>query len=462
MAERRFPLSAEDDEGARHQGELLIVRAWQPDVKPSADAAFTVVLAQQPLAPDSAPPSAPNVAVCAPASPVRLPAAVAEAAVAYGADDAQAPPLRLSRGALSAYAGGSLLAAQPLSITAREVFGEDGGNPRLDSLVRDLLAAAGRNERYWRALGEALSRPDPPTRLVRRDQLRNRLRRLLDEAPQPHTAVRDAIDRLRQIADGAAPGRLQPSPGALADDVAFVRCLTERPQEAAELATMRTYLDGARPSADAAELTSDYPYTREQLSFVTVFDQPHRLDGIRATFESFRSRYTKAYVAHHQTYWQAVAPLRASLEEAAPAAQALARLNTLRALGRPVGGPELDAYQRLTQRRSACAERNLASALRERPTCPQCNVTMEESAPTKEADEVLRRLQAALARQQARLASEAVRRILARGGERLERFLQIVQASDMAGLAQVLDDQLLAFLRELLAEPVAPSVPPPP
>ena len=49
------------------------------------------------------------------------------------------------------------------------------------------------------------------------------------------------------------------------------------------------------------------------------------------------------------------------------------------------------------------------------------------------------------------LSSEAVRQILAaEKGERLERFLQVVQASDLTGLANVLDDELLAFLRELL------------
>jgi hypothetical protein len=82
---------------------------------------------------------------------------------------------------------------------------------------------------------------------------------------------------------------------------------------------------------------------------------------------------------------------------------------------------------------------------------------MEDGVPSEEAEEVLRRLHAALAGQQARLASEAVRRILARGGERLDQFLQIVQASDLAGLAQVLDDELLAFLRELLSQPVSPT-----
>ena len=60
-----------------------------------------------------------------------------------------------------------------------------------------------------------------------------------------------------------------------------------------------------------------------------------------------------------------------------------------------------------------------------------------------------------------RLSSEAVRRILARArGERIEQFLEVVQASDLAGLASVLDDELLEFLRDLLAGEPATAAPP--
>ena len=74
---------------------------------------------------------------------------------------------------------------------------------------------------------------------------------------------------------------------------------------------------------------------------------------------------------------------------------------------------------------------------------------------------MLRRLSRALSQQNTRLSSEAVRRILARArGERIEQFLQVVQASDLAGLASILDDRLLDFLRDLLAGEPATAAPP--
>jgi hypothetical protein len=66
----------------------------------------------------------------------------------------------------------------------------------------------------------------------------------------------------------------------------------------------------------------------------------------------------------------------------------------------------------------------------------------------------VRRLQRALRQQQNRLSSQAIRQILSQQeGERIERFLKVVQASDLRGLAEVLDDDLVEFLRTLLTPP---------
>ena len=431
------------------------MRDYTPDLDLNSDAAFTIVIVQQPLDADSALPSAANVAVCAPAAPVRLPASIGEAKVAYGSD--KPPAFQLPRAAVRSYAAGSLLAAQPLSVTPADIFAECDGQPRLDALVSDLVAASQRAERYWGALSEALSQPNPPAQQPRRHQLLNKLRALLGGAPQSSAYGQETFQRLRQIVDGTAPARAAASPAALADDIAFIRCLAERPQEATELASMRAYMNGVHFDQDGSDIASDYPYTREQLSFVAILERPHELDSMRATFAAFRSRYASAYEAHHTTHWQAVTRLNVAMEDAGMTAQALTRLNGLRALGRPLGEPALAAYTRLRQARRECPEQELAAALKSQPACPQCNLSISDRAPLAEAEDMLRQLDSALSRQHTRLASEAVRRILARGGQRLEQFLQIVQASDLTGLARVLDGDLLEFLQELLSEPVAPT-----
>src|SRR4030042_1949585 len=104
-----------------------------------------------------------------------------------------------------------------------------------------------------------------------------------------------------------------------------------------------------------------------------------------ASFEPFRGRFRAALLAHHTGYWQAMRRLRLSLEDSEATVRALARLNSLEQLGQPLA---------------------------------------EDAA-------VLRRLSRALGQQMTRLSSQAVHRILARArGERMEQFLQVVQASD--------------------------------
>ncbi|MCH7719339.1 MAG: hypothetical protein IIB21_07695, partial [Chloroflexi bacterium] len=73
MPDRRLPFTVKDDQEVPREGEIVIVRDWNPDIELNPAAAFTIVLAQRPLAADSPPPGTANVAVCAPASSIRLP-----------------------------------------------------------------------------------------------------------------------------------------------------------------------------------------------------------------------------------------------------------------------------------------------------------------------------------------------------------------------------------------------------
>ena len=451
VAERRLPFAVRDDEGVQRRGELVIVPAWRDDIRPSPDAAFTIVLAQQPLT-NGARVDVPALALCVPASNTRLATTAGEGRVAYKTNGGRdAPPLRLPQSALDAYSGGMLLAARPLAITASEVFA--GG--RLDDLARALLHEARGDDRYWQSLDAALSWPEAPSRLSRPSAIRVRLRQLLKPVSHDATFASGAFDRLRAIASGGAPQEAAASPGALAEDAAFVRCLPAQAAAAAELARMRAYVDEAAPASHQHDLVVDHASTRERLSFVTLLSEPHSLPGMRAAFETFRSEYSDAYARHHDAYRRAITKLRVALDDARPVSLALARLNTLTGLGRPLGRQPLKEYERLADSAAPCARTDLDAALREQPRCPACGIAMDAEPPREQAEDLVRRLRRALDRQQSRLASEAIRRILARGGERIEQFLQIAQAADQAGLVRVLDDELLAFLQDLLAQPVS-------
>lgn len=458
MAERRLPFTVRDDEGVSHRGEIVIVRSWRPDLQPDPDAAFTIVLAHQPCAGGAPAPADPRIAVCLPSAAVRLPTIAAEPAAVYDGQP-PAPPMRLSLTAIDAYAKGLLLTSRPLILTPHEIFQNSDRALQLGRLANELLAEAERERRCWRDLAAILCFPDDPPKQPKPDWVRSRLARLLAQVPAAPSSdtQRAAIERLRAVEAGRSLASAARPIAQLVEDAALLRCVLDHRSAATELSSMLAYLDGAQPPDTDAELATDPAFTREQLSFITLLEQPHQLDRLRASFQVFRQRYARVYVQHHDQYWRAAARLQGELQEAAPVARTLARLNALRQLGRPVGEAQLAVYQRLLGGRPACAVRGLPDALRERPACPQCGISLRDGVPAQEGRAVLRGLQSALTRQQSRLASEAVRRILGRGGERLEQFLRVVQAADLTALASILDDDLLDFLRELLAEPVVPT-----
>ena len=451
MAERRLHFTTQDDAGAECRGVILVTSAWNGDVEADPHAAFTIVLARQPAEAEIQPPADGGTVICLPARPVRLPTTVSEPRASYGAADTkQCLPLHIPRSAMGSFAEGALITACTLSIKPKDVF--LNGGPRLDMLAQELIRAGRREARCWSEIDEALSRGEPKAGSKNASEIRSRLGALLEGLPTG--AGKGATARLEQIAAGTSPLQLEAEPGALAEDVARLRCFRERPTDAEQLAAMRAYLDAADPAEADSGLADDYPYIREQLSFVALLDQPHLLDGMRAAFEAFRARYVQAYGAHHAAYWETSAALRRTLNETRPAAAALARLNRLPALGAPMGVAELETYGSLSSSTWQCDQQDLEAALQDDPLCPTCSIALSGQPPSEQVANVVRDVERDLGGQQVRLAGEAVRRILARGGERIERFLEIVQASDLTGLALVLDDELLAFISDLLAEPI--------
>jgi len=321
-----------------------------------------------------------------------------------------------------------------------------------------------------RSAGEALGIVAPGAGPV----VEPRARRVAEPPPAPLVEpierpglapARRALERLTAVARSPALGALTdlyPAPLALAEDIFLARCLLRDPPGAVELAAMRDFLARAVAPERLSELAMDRTVSLEQISFATLWAEPHRLDSMRATFEYFRSRFRAALLAHHAAYWRDMRRLRLSLEDSEATAGALARLNTLQQLGRPLGEDALAHHGRLQAAVRDCplVER-LDDALGTAASCPACGLTLADQPPSAEVDAVLRRLSRALIQQMTRLSTEAVHRILARArGERIEQFLQVVQASDLAGLASVLDDELLEFLRDLLAGEPTTAAPP--
>ena len=89
--------------------------------------------------------------------------------------------------------------------------------------------------------------------------------------------------------------------------------------------------------------------------------------------------------------------------------------------------------------------------VKESPSCPACGLALGVEPPIQETELLLQDLNEALGQQNQRLSHVLVQRIIhGQVDTRLEKFLKIVQASDLSALANTLDDELLTFIRRLL------------
>jgi len=473
LAAQRCRVTVADAQGCEHCGQAIVSQDWHPQLGQLADDAFCIVILSEPPS-GSLGPIAAGVAVCAPGEAVSGGLRLRETATAYKVREREAldgeETLILSARAITALASGQLLANPPLEISPADIFAVGETAPRLELLAQALLAQRGAQP-YLHSLAIALAAPADAAPGARLAELLPALSQAVAVAQEKVSRFQDLLADMPRIASApeslaslceatttatfaATACRLCPSPSELAEDVYLCRALAENPNEARKAARMRRFLIEAVVPEGEPELAIDRTLALEEVCFATLVAEPHRWAAMRAAFDRFRQRYQGAYLKHHQQYHEGLLTVHAQLLDLVPHAQALRRLNTLRELGPPLGVEALAEYEEIPRRLRPCTvSPTLERELREAARCPVCGISMNDEPPWEDVQRLKRRLERALNQQLQRLSSKAVHQILAASSEaRVEQFIQLVQASQARSLADVLDDDLLGFLRRLLVE----------
>jgi len=241
------------------------------------------------------------------------------------------------------------------------------------------------------------------------------------------------------------------SPDAFAEDISQFQRLISLCDIAGEVIAVKSYLDGVVLRGSDAELAMDRVTILEQLNLSNLWPNIHLWASLKALFEWFQSRYQAIYTAHHHDYHSETTSLRLVLDDSKPEVDALKRLNSMTELGPPVAEELITQYDQLLAQVSPCPITEVPLELES--TCPQCRLVLTDEPPHKEVERFLHHLRQALKEQQRRLSSEAVRQILAQSGQRrIDQFIKVVQASELWPLVNLLDDELVDFLRQLLQE----------
>jgi hypothetical protein len=323
-----------------------------------------------------------------------------------------------------------------------------------------------RSRQYQDALYEAIagannavSDTDPLALLT---ALVHRCRPLVIEAETAAQAL-DALALVSgqpslQAALSEAASRFE-SPQRFREALFFARCLERDAAAALALLDARGYLESAvAPAAGYPDLATDQAALLDATTFGTLWSEPGRRSWFLDTIDIWKQAYTPVYVEKHAAFNAELSDIAQQMDVAQAQAAAVERLNSLQRLGPPQAVAALTQFHEL-ERLFACPADSAAigPVVAAEPICPYCSFRLGETPPTADARRVLHALERGLAGQQARLAQRVVTRLLSRpnraGSDRLDRFVEVVQASDLSGLAAVLDDGLTAFLRDLLDSP---------
>ena len=331
----------------------------------------------------------------------------------------------------------------------------------------------------------------PNQRELSSAEIRDRIRELHEKAGRRrHDACRDLVERLAPLA-GADEGALadaahlcQTEPAALAEDIYALRSFASDPKGAVAVAEMQRYLTEAFVPKSEPELALDRAIAIGQVSFsVLIADReraqrgrqspakeravaeekvpygvfvtdPQRMRTAELAFNHFRGVYARRYEDFHAAYWTASSRLHARLLEAGREVQALTRLNSLVELGAAVGESTISAHEELIAATTACEPgADFASVLKTATACPACHLRLGAADHAEAVGVVLKRLSQSVEQQLSRLSSVAVRAILERSSDpRVERFLKVVQAAQITTLTEILDDELVGYLRRFLLE----------
>ena len=235
-------------------------------------------------------------------------------------------------------------------------------------------------------------------------------------------------------------------------DMATLRQLARLGEWQEDILGAQEYLQQAEVPPSIAELSIQRQALHAALAPGPLLRSSRGWEGLVPQISWFKSEYASAYRSHHQRLHQSLPAYQQDLESAHRKMRAHTLLNTLPELGGPTGAGLSETVENFDGGPDACLVSTADLDLQSVPWCQSCHLSLERSLPTEELARLLSAIDGVLGEKNRRLSNLLVERILqGNADERLEEFLNIVQASDLSALSNTLSEELLEFIRRLLS-----------
>jgi hypothetical protein len=272
-------------------------------------------------------------------------------------------------------------------------------------------------------------------------------------------SLNSALERLSNLSGGNYADVYQsiravyPALPDLTDDLETLRQLSSLDEDSAEIFQAQTYIANAQPPTEGfANLAVDRETLLTGLSASRLARSGGRGWGaIARDAAAFKARYAQAYREHHQKFHDSLPGYQSMLETATKKSAALDLLNTIVELEVPEGTGLREELEALAVGPEPCSHQESHLDLSKEPHCPECQISLALNVPSAELARLAPQVDMALAGKTRELSKRLVEKALAgRTDERWQEFLQIVQASELSSLANTLDNDLVAFIKQVL------------
>ena len=265
------------------------------------------------------------------------------------------------------------------------------------------------------------------------------------------------VRRLIQVEDasevGARAQELFGGVGPFRADMELWTAWREGLEHAAALTGAIAFLERATVDEARRDLAMERETLASRLRNPALLTSPQQWPALAEAAHRFSQAYANAYVEHHDAYHVQMEVLAHRMADVVTQGRALARLNAVPELGRPISPGLPGLCEELLSVVRTCGAAPNPDAIAGDAVCHSCAVHLDAAPPTAEVELLASSVGEALGEQNARLARAIAHRLLKReANERLDRFIQVVEVSDLSGLASVLDDELTAFVGALLRE----------
>jgi hypothetical protein len=225
--------------------------------------------------------------------------------------------------------------------------------------------------------------------------------------------------------------------------------------QAFKLSQIVDYLRKAREINESLEV--DRQTLLQMLNLQSMLKDPSLMAARQDNFDRWKARYTQSYRKAHRTHFEAMDELSQKLRLLRPKANALVKMNSIAELGPPLVASTALAedLKRLENELYRCPDAEDAAVSGNDAICPKCQWRGADTLPTDELERLTTLVSQGLEDRFLRFKDATISTILRRAVEKdqktgLKELLEIIQLANSDKLANLLNDELVAFLRKTL------------